>query len=59
MMIVSAQCSTPVQLNEELVIVTSRSIDIDTVWVVGVACVNEVAVRGRERERESERERER
>jgi len=38
-MSVSAQSSTPVQLNEELIIVAARTIDIDTVWVVGVACV--------------------
>ena len=38
-MSVSAQRSTPVQLNEELIIVAARTIDIDTVWVVGVACV--------------------
>jgi hypothetical protein len=37
-MSVSAQSSTPVQLNEELVIVAARAIDIDTVRVVGVAC---------------------
>jgi hypothetical protein len=38
-MSVSAQSSTPVQLNEELIIVAARAIDIDTVRVVGVACV--------------------
>jgi hypothetical protein len=36
---VSAQSSTSVQLNEELIIVAARAIDIDTVWVVGVACM--------------------
>ena len=38
-MSVSTQSSTPVQLNEELVIVAARAIDVDTVRVVGVACV--------------------
>ena len=38
-MSVSAQSSTPVQLNEELIIVTARTIDIDTVRVIGVTCV--------------------
>jgi hypothetical protein len=45
MMGVSAQCSTPVQLNEELIIVTARAIDIHTVWVIGVACMNKVEVK--------------
>ena len=38
-MSVSAQSSTPVQLNEELIIVAARTVDIDTVRVVGVTCV--------------------
>ena len=40
MMSVSTQCATSVQLNEELIIVTACTIDIDTVWVIGIACAN-------------------
>jgi hypothetical protein len=43
-MSVPAQSSTPVQLNEELIIVAARTVDIDTVRVVGVTCVRKAAV---------------